>query len=112
MPFPILKVRDSVLIVSKKHIEKCKKLNIDILDLFKNSSELNKFYVTKLSKNNLDLTNLKEAINKNFIKLYKLSIKTDKSFLGALKAQESKQIKGLNNLEKRLYKAEKQKAER
>ena len=109
IPFPILKVRDSVLIVSKKHIEKCKKLNIDILDLFKNSIELNKFYVTKLSKNNLDLTNLKEAINKNFIKLYKLSIKTDKSFLGALKAQESKQIKGLNNLEKRLYKAEKQK---
>jgi len=107
--FPILKVRDSVLIVSKKHIEKCKKLNIDISDLFKNFNELNKFYLNKISEINIDLTNLKETINQNFIKLYELSVKTDKSFLGALKAQESKQIKGLNNLEKRLFKAEKQK---
>jgi len=111
IPFPILKVRDSVLIVSKKNIQKCKKLSIDISDLFKNSSELNKFYLTKLSEINLDLTNLKETISQNFIKLYKLSVMTDKSFLGALKAQESKQIKGLNNLEKRLLKAQKKKYE-
>ena len=52
---------------------------------------------------------MKEIISQNFIKLYKLSVKTDKSFLGALKAQESKQIKGLNNLEKRLLKAQKKK---
>jgi uncharacterized protein YllA (UPF0747 family) len=32
---------------------------------------------------------------------------TDKSFLGAVKAQEAKQIKGLENLEKRLLKAQK-----
>tara|TARA_X000000368_G_C23057064_1_gene724485 strand:- start:5046 stop:6638 length:1593 start_codon:yes stop_codon:yes gene_type:complete len=109
IPFPILKVRDSVLIVSKKQISKCKKLNIDISDLFKSDNELNKFYLTKISEINLDLTNLKKSINQNFIKLYKLSVKTDKSFIGALKAQESKQIKGLNNLEKRLLKAQKQK---
>ena len=109
IPFPILKVRDSVLIVSKKNIVKCKKLNIDIIDLFRNSNELNNFYLTKLSEINLDLTHLKEIISQNFIKLYKLSVKTDKSFLGALKAQESKQIKGLNNLEKRLLKAQKKK---
>ena len=109
IPFPILKVRDSVLIVSKKQIEKCNKLNVDISDLFKSSNELNKFYLNKISEINLDLTNLKETIRQNFIKLYKLSLKTDKSFLGALKAQESKQIKGLNNLEKRLFRAEKKK---
>ena len=34
-------------------------------------------------------------------------MRTDKSFLGAVKAQEAKQIKGLENLEKRLLKAEK-----
>ena len=36
----------------------------------------------------------------------KLSKKTDKSFIGALSAQEKKQINGLNKLEKRLKKAE------
>ena len=102
-------MRDSVLIVSKKQISKCKKLNIDISDLFKTDNELNKFYLTKISEINLDLTNLKKTINQNFIKLYKLSVKTDKSFIGALKAQESKQIKGLKNLEKRLFKAHKKK---
>ncbi len=35
--------------------------------------------------------------------------KTDKSFLGAVAAQEKKQLNGLNKLEKRLLKAQKQK---
>jgi hypothetical protein len=35
--------------------------------------------------------------------------KTDDSFLGALKSQETKQLKGLENLEKRLLKAQKRK---
>ena len=34
---------------------------------------------------------------------------TDKSFIGAVKAQEVKQLKGLDNLEKRLLKAQKRK---
>ena len=34
---------------------------------------------------------------------------TDKSFLGAVAAQEKKQLKGLANLEKRLLKAQKRK---
>ena len=34
---------------------------------------------------------------------------TDSSFLGAVKAQEKKQINGLENLEKRLLKAQKRK---
>ena len=36
-----------------------------------------------------------------------IALKTDPSFTGAVKAQETKQIKGLENLEKRLLKAEK-----
>jgi uncharacterized protein YllA (UPF0747 family) len=38
-----------------------------------------------------------------------LAEKTDASFSGAVKAQEAKQIKGLENLEKRLLKAQKRK---
>ena len=33
--------------------------------------------------------------------------KTDKSFIGAVRAQEKKQINGINKLEKRLHKAQK-----
>ncbi|TRX15836.1 bacillithiol biosynthesis BshC, partial [Flavobacterium franklandianum] len=38
-----------------------------------------------------------------------VATKTDKSFIGAVKAQETKQNKGLENLEKRLLKAQKRK---
>ena len=46
-------------------------------------------------------------MKKQFEKLYTIANQTDKSFIGAVKAQETKQIKGLENLEKRLLKAEK-----
>lgn len=41
--------------------------------------------------------------------MYELAEKTDESFLGAVKAQEVKQLKGLDKLEKRLLKAQKRK---
>ena len=46
-------------------------------------------------------------MKKQFEELFAIADKTDKSFTGAVKAQETKQIKGLENLEKRLLKAEK-----
>ena len=39
--------------------------------------------------------------------LREISINIDKSFVGALNAQERKQLKGLDELEKKLIKAEK-----
>ncbi|HBU76631.1 MAG TPA: bacillithiol biosynthesis cysteine-adding enzyme BshC, partial [Muricauda sp.] len=44
-----------------------------------------------------------------FQHMYDLAEQTDKSFLGAVKAQEVKQKKGLDVLEKRLLKAQKKK---
>ena len=41
--------------------------------------------------------------------MYGFAAQTDKSFIGAVKAQEVKQIKGLEHLEKRLLKAQKKK---
>ena len=46
-------------------------------------------------------------MQKQFDDLYTIALQTDKSFVGAVKAQEAKQIKGLEHLEKRLLKAEK-----
>ena len=109
LTFPILAVRNSVLLVSNKTLNKCKKLDIRISDLFQNNHELSKFYLTKIRKVKIDLTELKKTVKDNFLKLHKLSLKTDKSFLGALKAQEKKQLNGLDNLEKKLFRAHKKK---
>ncbi len=105
--FPILKIRTSVLIVKTKKIKNCKKLGISLSDLFQDYDQLSNYYIKKISKNSFDLSKMKNILNHNFDELFEISKKIDKSFLGALKAQQKKQIKGLENLEKRLIKAEK-----
>ena len=105
--FPILSVRSSVLLVSKKQIEKCKKFKISISNLFDKSNNLKQLYLRKNSKINIDLSIQKNAIKENFLQLNELIKLTDKSFSGAVKAQEKKQINGIENLEKRLIRAEK-----
>lgn len=52
---------------------------------------------------------MKQQLKLQFENLYSLASQTDESFLGAVKAQEAKQTKGLENLQKRLLKAQKRK---
>jgi uncharacterized protein YllA (UPF0747 family) len=78
-------------------------------DLFSKQADLVNTKTTEFSDFPIDLTHLKEQLQKQFITLYEVANKTDESFIGAVKAQEVKQIKGLENLEKRLLKAQKRK---
>ena len=55
------------------------------------------------------MSSQKKHLKKQFEDLYELAELTDKSFLGAVKAQEVKQLNGIENLEKRLLKAQKKK---
>lgn len=105
--FPILLVRNSVLLVTEKQVQKADKLNLSWKDLFTNQQALFNKKTQELSQFNLDFTEQKEHLKKQFEALNQIAAQTDKSFIGAVKAQEVKQIKGLENLEKRLLKAEK-----
>jgi len=55
----------------------------------------------------IDFSSQKKQLEQQFKDLHALANQTDKSFKGAVSAQEKKQIKGLEALEKRLLKAEK-----
>ena len=105
--FPILMLRNSVLLASEKQVEKADKLNLTWEDLFSNQQDLFTNKTTEFSSFKIDFSEQKEFLKNQFKKLYEIANKTDKSFIGAVKAQEVKQIKGLDNLEKRLLKAEK-----
>jgi len=109
VPFPILLLRNSAAIVSKKQAKKLEKLAVSIPDLFLKQNELLKKRVQELSENEIDFTPQRKHLQQQFENLYKVAEQTDKSFLGAVKAQEVKQLKGLDNLEKRLLKAQKRK---
>ncbi len=105
--FPILLLRNSALIANEKQVNKIEKLDLFWKDLFQKQNELIKLQTLKKSTFEIDFSIQKQHLQKQFQELYEIANKTDKSFFGAVKAQEIKQIKGLENLEKRLLKAQK-----
>lgn len=105
--FPILLARNSVLLVTEKQTIKAEKLNLSWENLFSNQLVLFAQKTKEFSKFNLDFSEQKEHLKQQFEKLLLIANQTDKSFIRAVKAQQTKQIKGLENLEKRLLKAEK-----
>ena len=109
VPFPILLLRNSALVVSKKQLVKLNRMQLSINDLFLKQNSLINKKIREISNIEIDFTSQKELIEKQFKDLYTLAEQTDKSFIGAVKAQEVKQKKGLIRLEKRLLKAQKRK---
>jgi bacillithiol biosynthesis cysteine-adding enzyme BshC len=107
IPFPILLLRNSVQVISQKQQQKLNKLNISHEEFFLNQHTL----ISKKVVENSDIkVNFKEKVGflkQQFSNLKEVAKKTDVSFVNAVNAQERKQIKGLENLEKRLLKAEK-----
>lgn len=107
--FPILLLRNSVLLINEKWSEKMEKLQLSIDDLFLPTADLKTKRTKELSPIPIDFSEQKAFLQKQFRSLYKIAEKTDKSFIGAVAAQEKKQLNGLEKLEKRLLKAQKRK---
>jgi bacillithiol synthase len=109
IPFPMLLLRNSVLIKTEKQTQKLEKLGLTLSDMFLKQPDLVNQQVKERSFIDIDFSKQKTFLKKQFEDLYLLAKKTDKSFLGAVSAQEKKQLKGLSYLEKRLLKAQKRK---
>jgi len=107
VPFPILLLRNSVVLLTKKQGDKLQKLEVKPEELFLKQHELIHHKVRQISNIPIDFEPQKKQLKEQFAALYETAELTDKSFLNAVKAQEVKQIKGLEHLEKRLLKAQK-----
>lgn len=107
VPFPILLLRNSALMLSEKENKKIQNLDLNPADLFLKQNSLINKRIREISNIDIDFSSQREHLRNQFEALYQLAEETDKSFLGAIKAQEVKQINGLNHLEKRLLKAQK-----
>jgi len=107
VPFPILLLRNSVQIVSEKQQKKLTSLKISHQELFLKQQDLLSKKVLENTDINLDFNLKIESLQKQFTELKEVAKKTDISFVGAVNAQEKKQIKGLENLQRRLLRAEK-----
>ncbi|MFV0530779.1 MAG: bacillithiol biosynthesis cysteine-adding enzyme BshC [Flavobacteriales bacterium] len=111
VPFPILKLRNSVLILEKSIREKIIKKKLTLQDIFLESEALFEKLVRNETEINLNFQQYQEAFKAEFSKLEMLAGKTDKSFLNAVKAHRAKIDKSIKELEKRMLKAEKKKFE-
>ncbi|MBG6111521.1 bacillithiol biosynthesis cysteine-adding enzyme BshC [Flavobacterium sp. CG_9.10] len=107
--FPILLLRNSALLATEKQAKKAEKLYLNWTNLFSKQANLINSKTKELSEFPIDLTPIKEQLRKQFEALFEMANHTDESFMGAVKAQEVKQTKGLENLEKRLLTAQKRK---
>lgn len=107
--FPMLLLRNSVVVKTKKQAEKLDKLHVSNQDLFLDRNTFINKKVRAISNIDIDFSTQIQHLEQQFKHLYQLAKQTDASFLGAVKAQEIKQLKGLKHLEKRLLKAQKRK---
>ena len=107
--FPMLLLRNSVLITTAKQATKLEKLGLSMADLFDKQEDLRSNQTKRLSEIDIDFSNQRAFLKDQFKALYKLAEQTDKSFVGAVAAQEKKQLKGIDNLEGRLLRAQKRK---
>jgi len=105
--FPIYLLRNSVLIISQKQAKQLEKLNISIEELFLDKDTLINKKVREKSSQPIDFKSLKKQLNQQFDTLEEAVKLTDASFYGAVSAEKTRQIKALEKLEKRFYKAEK-----
>lgn len=104
--FPVLLLRNSALLATTKQDQKRSSLNLQWQDLFLKQDALLREQARTLSTFALDLEPQKAALEKQFEDLLALAQKTHPAFLGAVKAQQHKQIKGLEKLEARLVRAQ------
>ncbi len=109
IPFPILKLRNSVLVLNKYVYEKIINKNLILKDVFQQPAVLFDRIVRKETAINLSFKEYFETFEQEFIKLKELAKETDKSFINAVKAHEKKIDNSIKILEKRLLKAEKRK---
>ena len=92
-----------------KLIKKLDRLEVDVKQLFQKQNDLQTEFTKQLSEIKIDFSEQKRHLQQQFKELFDLARKTDASFLGAVGAQEQKQLNGLEHLEKRLLKAQKRK---
>lgn len=109
IPFPMLLLRNSAVLLSQKQTDKAFKLNVLLQDLFLSPVELSVKKTKELSSVCYDFESQKNLLNQQFNALENIASQTDVSFIGAVQAQKKKQLKGLAMLEKRLLLAEKKK---
>ena len=83
---------------------------MNLSDLFKSSDAIIEERIRENTSFDFSLSEFEDGLNQIFDGLEELSKQTDKSMQSAVAAQRQKQLNGLNNLKKKLLRAERRKS--
>ncbi len=106
LQMPILMPRFFGAILQKNQIEKMQKLHIQFSDLWQEPDLLRKNYVAQHTDKELDLRDEKKNLEAVFEQIKVKAMQIDKSLEGSVAAEWQKTLKSIENIEKRIQKAE------
>lgn len=106
IPYPVLLLRNSFLILSKEQASKLEKLGFSEADLFKDELSLLNTLVKRESDHQLTLSNELQQANEYYAHLRTITDAVDKTLSEHLIALEKQALKKLTELEKKLLRAE------
>jgi bacillithiol biosynthesis cysteine-adding enzyme BshC len=104
--FPLLMPRNFALLINQASQKRLDKLGITAEELFADDASLRRSYVERNSENSLSLAFEIDDVSEVFERILKKSLAIDQTMKGAVEAEKSKIISSIENLEKRIKKAE------
>ncbi len=106
VPFPMLIPRNFGMYLTAVQNKKIQKLGINYEELFLDQVTLRKTYIDRNTSNVLSLQEQKVSFVKVFDTILSKAVAIDKTMEGAVKAEQARLFASLENLEKRIRKAE------
>lgn len=106
LPVPILMPRNFAMIITKANAKKIDKLGLSGQDLFRDDINLKRFFLDKNASASIELNSEVEDVEKLFGAIVSKAVILDKSLEGFVLAEKQKLLKSLENIDKRLKKAE------
>ncbi|WP_346239459.1 bacillithiol biosynthesis cysteine-adding enzyme BshC [Niabella insulamsoli] len=107
VPYPMLVLRNSVLVVAKKPAALAKKLDFEMADLFKSPLHLKRVWVQRHSENDVSTAKALGAVQNIYRELSEQAEPIDTTLKGHIYALQKQHEKNLVTLGKKLLRAEK-----
>lgn len=106
LQMPVLLPRYFGAILRKNQVEKMQKLQVSFAEIWHEPDQLRKNYVAKHTDKEIDLSQEKKHLETVFEQIRQKAMQVDKSLEASVAAEYQKTLKSVENLEKRIQKAE------
>lgn len=106
VPYPVLMPRNFALVVNAASTKRIEKLGLAVQELFWDEVRLRKTFVERNAEHSLDLSESLKLLDQAFEQILSKAVLIDKTLEGAVNSEKQKTLNSVENLEKRIKKAE------